>query len=122
MRHKLDLSFLEIKRNSLEEINNTANANTEYEWNLLKGVYDIPLKYILPPPRHDTLYSRSDEKARIGELADKILNNGWIKAVIVQYWKGDDGPQYDLIEGQHRARAMRLLGAKDVIAQVYELV
>ncbi len=114
---------LEIRRNSLEDMNNAANANTSYDWKLLKGYYDIPLEEILPDEADDERYMKGYELRRIKELADEIVANGWIEAVIVEHEHppGED-PLYSLIEGQHRARAMRLLGCTKVIAQVYTVL
>ncbi len=118
------LASLEIRRNSLETMNNAANASTEYDWKILKGYYDVPLDELLPDEDED-FHHHTDKagKRRIQELADEIVANGWIEAVIVEYENPPDGePTYTLIEGQHRARAMRLLGCSKVIAQVYEVL
>lgn len=118
------LSGLEIRRNDLETMNNAANASTENDWKLLKGYYDIPLDDLLPDENDDEHWHMDAAgKRRIKELAEEIVANNWIEPVIVEYEYPPDGdPQYTLVEGQHRARAMRYLGCSKVIAQVYQVL
>jgi ParB-like chromosome segregation protein Spo0J len=56
------------------------------------------------------LYKRGNEPERMARLAEKIKENLWIETPIV----GIQGKGFWLIEGQHRVRAMAILGFKTV--------
>jgi len=103
--NRLRLSHLEVKKPDLEELNNVAQANGTSNYTF------HPVQWISVSNLHnedDYYLSNSAEKARIQNLAQEIKNNGWIEAVIYN-WKGKW-----IIEGQHRARAMKFLGFKTV--------
>ena len=99
------LSSLRVIRPGLEELNQVAQANGESDYRF------HPVKWIPVSFLHDDndYYLRSpNERSYIQELAEKIKTNGWIEAVIYDYKDGS------IIEGQHRARAMKFLGFKTV--------
>lgn len=101
---RFSLKNLKIKSPSWEYIVQTAQANGE-------GGFDVhPIKWI---PIRFTVSSQNDyylmnQKDRINNLADEIKKNGWIEAVIYDY------ESLNIIEGQHRARAMKVLGFNTV--------
>jgi ParB family chromosome partitioning protein len=53
----------------------------------------------------------------IKDLAYKIKTNGWIEAVVV----GETNSGYELWEGQHRTRALRVLGFSTVPAYIIKI-
>lgn len=104
---------LEVRRPSLEYVHQVAQASfNDYE---LTGLQNFPIGELLGEREMagDTkgnMYGSSEETARIRELAEQIKSSGWIEAVVVGI---EDGEKW-VLEGQHRLRALRLLGAKTV--------
>jgi hypothetical protein len=103
--NRFKLSQLEVRRPSLEELNMVAQANGESDYKF------HPTKWI--PIRHsvsdkDVYATQTGEIEKIKKLAQAIKTNGWIEAIIY------DVTDYSIIEGQHRARAMAVLGFKTV--------
>lgn len=99
------LSSLRVTRPSLEELNQVAQANGESDYQF------HPMKWISVSYLHDDkdyYLQSSKEMDYIQELAETIKRNGWIEAVIYDYSDGS------IIEGQHRARAMKFLGFNTV--------
>lgn len=99
--NRLRLSNLEVKRPSLQELNVVAQANGESDYKF------HPTKWVkFPVGNKDVYATQSSELNKIASLAEEIKQNGWIEAVIYDWNSGY------LIEGQHRVRALRLLGFK----------
>lgn len=97
-------------RPSREDIYDSASGFfNDYE--KANGLFDIPLADIGPL----TGYDNAKDKARIQNLADQIKESGEIEPVFVAV--DPDGESY-LMEGQHRSRALELLGYKSVPARV----
>ena len=101
---------IEVKRPS-DDIHEVAQAQSSNDYDIL------PIKWysidMLIGPNTDR-YSHGTENERIKSLALTIKNNLWISAVIVAFEVGENEPW--LVEGQHRTRAMRMLGFKTVPA------
>lgn len=99
--NRFRLGQLEVRRPDLEELNLIAQSNG-------LGNYRFhPVKWIRVSFDPDDYYLRQ-EKRRIWNLAQEIKQNKWIEAIVYDYKHGD------IIEGQHRARAMTMLGFKSV--------
>lgn len=110
-RNVFRLSDLQIRRPSTEELHNVAQANISGDYEFT-DIFWANLRELLPDSEMGSIYSQSGESARIRELAEQIKSNKWVEAVIVGITK--DGKW--LIEGQHRARALRALGFATVPA------
>lgn len=102
--HRLRLSHLEVRHPGLEYVNQVAQANGigDYEIHKIKW---IPVRHTVADEND---YYMKGQLPYLQELAWKIKTNGWIEAVIY------DWNDKHIIEGQHRARAMRLLGFNTV--------
>lgn len=103
--NRFRLKSLEVRRPSLEELNMVAQAGSTADYKF------HPVKWI--PIRHSVsdqdVYARQPQEIeKIKNLAYQIKTNGWIEAIIY------DVSDYSIIEGQHRARAMAVLGFKTV--------
>jgi hypothetical protein len=108
---RLKLSDIKIVLPNKREIINVAQANGTEDFDIL------PVKWysisVLIGEQNDS-YFRGNEGERIRNLAKTIKQSKWIEAVIVAYNPDEQEPW--LVEGQHRTRAMRLLGFKKVPA------
>ena len=108
--NRLRKEQIEVKRPS-DDIHEVAQAQSSNDYDIL------PIKWysidMLIGPNVDR-YSHGSEGDYIKNLALKIKNNLWISAVIVAFEVGETEPW--LVEGQHRTRAMRMLGFKTVPA------
>jgi hypothetical protein len=102
--HRLKLKNLEIKLPDWNYINQVAQANGESDYEIHK-VRWIPIRFTVADTND---YYLMNQKGRIEELAYAIKNNGWIEAVIYDF------KSKNIIEGQHRARAMKILGFNTV--------
>jgi len=100
VRKKLTWDEFTIKRPNWEYIIQTAQANSEQDFEVTK-IQFFPLYKILP--KADSMYQNNNEPARIQQLAADMKENKWIEAIIV-----DVNDNY-ILEGQHRARAAKLL-------------
>jgi hypothetical protein len=99
--NRFRLNQLEVKRPSLEELNEIAQANGtgDYKFHKTKWIkvsFDKSDYYLV------------NQKERIANLANQIKNNKWIEAIVYDY------SDQSIIEGQHRARAMTVLGFNTV--------
>ena len=105
--NRFRLSQLQVKMPSLEELNTIAQSNGDTYYRFVP-VQHIRINTLLP--EDDGIYGYGKELEKIKNLAYKIKNDGWIEPVVYDF--------YDrwLIEGQHRARAVRLLGFKTIPA------
>lgn len=112
--NRFRLSHLQVKKPSPEYLHNTTYANTESQFEY-KGIQWLKISDLMGS--EPDVYSNGREAEYIKELAYKIKTNGWIEAVIVG--KAPDG--YELWEGQHRTRAMKVLGFNTVPAFVVEI-
>jgi hypothetical protein len=119
---KLPPTAVESRKLSLapfsDDSNEVAQASyTDHE--LVPGVRDIPLKDLGIATKAgkstDRLYSAGTEHSRIADLAKKIRTSGTISPLHVGV--GSDG-KFELLEGQHRARALSILGHSSVPARV----
>jgi len=98
------LSDVEIRLPDKEMLYNVARGNVSGEYEMTKLIW-VPIREVLPDTTND-MYSFGGEAERIKGLAQQIKQNKWLEAVIV----GIEPTGKWLIEGQHRARAMQLLG------------
>ena len=115
-RNVLRLSDIQVRRPSSEQLYNIARATVDEHYEITNDIVWVRLAEILPDS--DGMYSYDDEADRIRNLAETIKSNKWIEAVVI----GITNKGKWLIEGQHRARAMKLLGFGTVPAMgiVYE--
>jgi len=91
---------LEVRRNSKQSLHDIAQSNfNDYE--LGRGVEMAPI---------DTLSGGYHWNKRVEPLAAQIKENGWFEPLVVD----QNG---NVIEGQHRLRAMQSLGVKRVPVQ-----
>lgn len=104
---RLSWDNIEIRRSSLHDLNNSAAAQEEASYKILP-IKMYRLSVLLPPPEEDSRYMSGAELEYIKELAHRIKQNRWFEAIYVH-----ENDQY-IVEGQHRARAARLLGLKRV--------
>lgn len=81
------------------ELNMIAQANGTEDYRF------HPVKWIRINVDSDDIYATSPgERQRIAALAQQIKESGWIEAVVYHYKEGW------VIEGQHRIRALKMLG------------
>lgn len=85
------------------------NGNHEYE----RNVSNIPVDIIVPNPYQPRRYY--DEKALKG-LADSIKTHGLLQPVVLRR----HGKQYEIVSGERRVRAFKLLGYPAIPAIVGE--
>lgn len=106
--NRLRLNQLEVRKPGAYELNMAAQASAlgEYDFIPLKW---IPIKGMIDDK--DVYATQQKEVDKIKNLAGLIKSNGWIEAII--YGIEEDGVPY-IIEGQHRTRAMKLLGFNTV--------
>lgn len=110
------LSDLKVKTPDLEYLNTTANSNTEEAWEY-GGIKWLRITDLIGDAKEDQYYSWGRELDYIRVLANKIKTNGWIEAVVV----GQTDSGYELWEGQHRTRALRVLGFSTVPAYIIRI-
>lgn len=91
-----------------------ASAYADTSFYFLPGVRRIPLDVLTLP--NEAFYEAPPEKQRIKNLAAQIKKNGGITPVLVTQDTVLNGLR--LSEGQHRVRALRLLGYDSVPARV----
>lgn len=90
-----------------ENLDNIAEANfTDYK---IRKIQYWDIKNDLGVDENDYFFKNVDDRKRIEELAKTITKNGWIEAIVV----GTDDEHW-IIEGQHRARALLLMGINKV--------
>jgi hypothetical protein len=96
-------------RAATEDVYDTADAHfTSSE--VLKGVHDVPLKTL-----GLTGYDDAKSVARIARLAEQIKESGEVSPIMVGIDR--NGEAY-VMEGQHRARALQLLGSDSIPAKI----
>lgn len=109
--NRLRKEQIEVKRPS-DNIHKVAQAQSSDDYQIL------PIKWysidLLIGSEHNDKFYMGSQLDSIKNLAIKIKNNLWISAVIVAI--DSDNPEPWLVEGQHRTRAMRMLGFKTVPA------
>jgi hypothetical protein len=110
------LSDLRVKTPDIEYLNTVANSNTEKGWEY-GGVKWLRISDLMGDVNEDQYYSWGKELDYIKNLAYQIKTNGWIEAVVV----GQTDSGYELWEGQHRSRALRVLGFSKVPAYIIEV-
>lgn len=74
---------------------------------------ELPLTSIVPNPRQPR---RDFDDAQVKELADSIRSEGLLQPIVVR--KVKDG--YELIAGERRFRAFKLIGQKTITARILE--
>jgi ParB family chromosome partitioning protein len=74
---------------------------------------ELPLTAIVPNPRQPR---RDFDDAQVKELADSIRSEGLMQPIVVR--KVKDG--YELIAGERRFRAFKLIGQKTITARILE--
>jgi hypothetical protein len=97
-------------RPAREDIYDSASAFF-YDYEKANGLFDVPITDIGPLSGYDN----AKDKARIQNLAEQIKESGEIEPVFVAV---DPNGEAYLMEGQHRSRALELLGYKSVPARV----
>lgn len=102
--NRLRLKNLEVRSPGWEYIIQTAQANGTEDFKVHKIKW-IPIRFTVSDEND---YYLVNQKTRIKDLADQIKTNGWIEAVIYDY------KNLNILEGQHRARAMKVLGFSTV--------
>lgn len=108
------LSDLRVKTPDIEYLNTVANSNTEEDWEF-GGIKWLRISDLIDTG--EDVYSWGMELDSIKDLAYQIKTNGWIEAVVV----GQTGSEYELWEGQHRTRALRVLGFSTVPAYIIKI-
>jgi ParB/RepB/Spo0J family partition protein len=81
----------------------------------MKPINNIPISRIIPGKNDRTIF---DEKG-LRELADSIKEHGLIQPITVRHTK--DGKRFEIIAGERRFRACKLLGWKTIPAIVTSL-
>lgn len=102
--NRLRLKDLKVRQPEWEYIIQTAQANGTEDFKV-HPIQWIPVRYTV---EDENDHYMTTEKTYITNLANQIKTNGWIEAVIFE-WHSKN-----IIEGQHRARAMRILGFNTV--------
>ena len=74
---------------------------------------ELPLTSIVPNPRQPR---RDFDDAQVKELADSIRSEGLMQPIVVR--KVKDG--YELIAGERRFRAFKLIGQKTITARIID--
>jgi len=78
-------------------------------------VYEIPIRIIQPDPEQ---HRKDFDKEYIRGLADSIKQSGQKTAITVRPIDGADGIRYQIIGGECRYRACKLLGKKTIRAEI----
>ena len=81
----------------------------------MKPISDIPISQIIPGKNDRTIFDESG----LRELAHSIKEHGLIQPITVRY--AEDGKQFEIIAGERRFRAYKLLGWKTIPAIVTDL-
>ena len=102
--NRLRLKDLEIRKPGLEELNMVAQSNTEHDYEFTKVRLFKISDFISD---NDVYATQSGEIQKIKNLAFQIKQNRWFEPVIVGM---QPGYTPELWEGQHRTRALKLLG------------
>jgi hypothetical protein len=110
------LSDLRVKTPDIGYLNEVANSNTERNWEL-GGIKWLRISDLIVDAKEDRYYLWGRELDSIKDLAHRIKTNGWIEAVVV----GQMGSDYELWEGQHRIRALRILGFSTIPAYIIKV-
>lgn len=113
--NRFRLKHLEVKTPDMEYLYQTATSNTAHNWEY-GGIKWFRISDLIGEGTND--YYFKQQMGYLQELASKIKENGWIESVVV----GTDGKDVELWEGQHRVRAMRLLGFSKVPCYVIEII
>ena len=98
---KLNRGDFEVRRPDIEYLNLVAQANGETDYKF-HPVEWIPIRFTVSD--NDAYATQPREVEYIRQLAYQIKQNKWIEAVVYDY------ADKHIIEGQHRARAMKVLG------------
>ena len=93
-----------------EDLNVSADAHFT-DWEQERGIKYVPLEMLGPL----TGYNNAKDTARIRRLADSIRSSNTFEPIFVGI---DPNGQAYIMEGQHRARALEMLGDTHVPAQV----
>ena len=108
IKKELGWDDFEIIKTSFYELNKIASSNfNDYE------IITSPIKVAIKDYIDDGMTYIEDEK-RIQNLADNILKNKKFEPIVI------NPSNESVIEGQHRIRAMRLLGFKTILA--YQII
>lgn len=103
---RLRRSELKVVRPGIEELNMVAQSNGESDYEFHLEIAWLPIKDLIS---NDDVYAvQPNEIQKIRNLASEIKQNKWIEAIIYHYNEGW------VIEGQHRTRAMQVLGFNTV--------
>jgi len=102
--NRLRLKNLEVRNPDIVYVNQVAQANGESDYTIHKMKW-IPVRFTVVDGND---YYMNNQKEYISSLAHQIKTNGWIESVIYE-WNSKN-----IMEGQHRARAMKILGFNTV--------
>jgi len=102
--HRMRLKNIEIRMPDWSYVVEVAQSNGESDWKAHKVKW-IPIRFTVADQND---YYMTSQKQRIENLAAQIKQNNWIEPVIYEY------PSMSILEGQHRARAMKVLGFNTV--------
>ena len=108
VERKVDRSQIAIK-GSLS--NSQADASKDSED---KQYDEIPIELIKPNPSQPRSYFNKDE---LEELAESIKKNGLLQPILVR----KAGDEYEIVAGERRWQACKLLGMKTVPARIKEV-
>lgn len=110
----IDWDEVEIKPAS-EDIYQVADANQMADAYEVMGLRMWNLWELLGGDSQDYYTTNPRERERVMALAQQIRTNKWFSPIIVavEDFEGGDPEPY-ILEGQHRARAAQLLGARVV--------
>ena len=76
----------------------------------MKPINDIPISQIIPGKNDRTIFDESG----LRELADSIKEHGLIQPITVRY--AEDCKEFEIIAGERRFRACKLLGWQTIPA------
>lgn len=102
--HRMRLKNIEIKMPDWSYVVEVAQSNGESDFKVHKLRW-IPIRFTVADSND---YYLKNQKQRLENLAAQIKQNNWIEPVIYEY------SSMSILEGQHRARAMKLLGFNTV--------
>lgn len=84
----------------------------------LKEAREIEVRLIAPNPDQPRRYF---DEVSLRQLADDIEVRGILQPLIVRPWQGENGEEYQLVVGERRFRAAKMIGLDRVPALVREL-
>ncbi len=109
-----DWDKIQLKPTS-EDIHEVAEANLMADAYELMGLKWWNVWELVGGSSQDYYTTNPGERKRVMTLAQQIKTNGWFSPIIVAVEDFEGGePDPYILEGQHRARAVQLLGSRMV--------